>query len=611
MESNKKVVELELEDSMLRSILLFNHTKLGEKGRKDLMLKAVLSIVTYGKGRYGVREICEILKCRFKLGYDHVTLLGYLKKLEGMGLVSHMNEKYEDVSGGEPSSALLLDIDSRTERLYDGVLKRVEQNTKINQTEREQIIQNIREALTQYFKMFGLAYCGLKDPPSKENALDAVGIARRGLREKLQDVLVGALCDVVCRPTNEERSTLEMWAKAYITMAVMNLDPSLRNFKATIMGKKTFVVDTDVALYVMTDHAHLSLQYKEMMKALKSIGCKIVLPSFILKEVRNHIDAAVKRYEFNGSHWGALTDEFLVGENGNVFVEDYINTIRNVEEKRNMPFEQYIRNFYEKNYPGFLEKRLRAAFEGAEYKDFSSVKLDRELDKKLADGILEETEKSAKGSIRGDEANREIAENDAKMYLWISEQNLDDKQDMPLSFKNYLLSDSRKIIKIAKSLDIYKTDVVCSPFSLICSLQEVGTLSDELGVVDLFANPFLAVTAARLKTTIGKLLEAGVDIKYADVERLRLDVDVCIDRILTCNTVDDRLNEAKRLNKRGYFFANDLVEANLENEKKTLQLKEKEEEVVQLREQIERLKKEKAKQSYQIRVGHKNRRRGS
>lgn len=52
MESNKKVVELELEDSMLRSILLFNHTKLGEKGRKDLMLKAVLSIVTYGKGRY-------------------------------------------------------------------------------------------------------------------------------------------------------------------------------------------------------------------------------------------------------------------------------------------------------------------------------------------------------------------------------------------------------------------------------------------------------------------------------------------------------------------------------------------------------------------------------
>ena len=121
----------------------------------------------------------------------------------------------------------------------------------------------------------------------------------------------------------------------------------------------------------------------------------------------------------------------------------------------------------------------------------------------------------------------------------------------------------------------------------------------------------MAVTAARLKTTIGKLLEAGVDIKYADVERLRLDVDVCIDRILTCNTVDDRLNEAKRLNKRGYFFANDLVEANLENEKKTLQLKEKEEEVVQLREQIERLKKEKAKQSYQIRVGHKNRRRGS
>ena len=53
-----------------------------------------------------------------------MTLLGYLKKLEGMGLVSHMNEKYEDVSGGEPSSALLLDIDSRTERLYDGVLKK-------------------------------------------------------------------------------------------------------------------------------------------------------------------------------------------------------------------------------------------------------------------------------------------------------------------------------------------------------------------------------------------------------------------------------------------------------------------------------------------------------
>lgn len=603
------IKETELEDSMLRSVILFDHKKVGKK-RSDMILKVILSIITYGGGRYGVSEIKEILSDRFKVTYDDKVLSGYLQKLEYRKLIQRLdNAKYQDVSNTEKGREFDRIIREKTESLYKGVLHRLTRNPnlELSTNDKNKVIENIQKALTQYFKMFGMAYFDLKLFPTEDKITDAVTIAQEGLPKNLQAALVGALCDVVCKPTQEEKDTLEMWARAYITMAVMNLDPSLRNFKATILNKKTFYIDTDVALYAITTHTHRSQQYRQMVETLVAIGCRIVIPTFVEQEIQKHIDAANKRYSFNGSSWNTFSDEFLVGKDGNVFVEDYIRTVREEKAKEGMSFPQYIRNFYAPEDPSLLKSRLKKVFKKASYEDISLQKLDNEIEKKLKAGILEKTENSYKGSRRSSEENEEIAENDAKMYLRINECNTQ-AQDRPLSLKVYLLSSSRKVITTAKILDIYKQNIVCSPFSLISSLQEIGMLDHEVGIMNLFSNPFLVVTASRIEGDIKSLLEAGVEIKYNEIERLRVDVDAHVDRILTCDTYESKVVEARRLKDRGFSFADDLIKSAEEMKKVKVELEKERDMRRSLEERLKRIDKEKGKESYEKRL--RRRRRG-
>ena len=71
----------QLEDSMLRSVLLFNSQK-ETNSSKDLMLKAILSIITNGNGRYGLDEISNILKERFKIIFSKEDLNRQINKLK-------------------------------------------------------------------------------------------------------------------------------------------------------------------------------------------------------------------------------------------------------------------------------------------------------------------------------------------------------------------------------------------------------------------------------------------------------------------------------------------------------------------------------------------------
>lgn len=76
----------QLEDSMLRSILLFNAQKTTNSS-KDLLLKAILSIITYGDGKYGLNEINNILKERFDVTYVAEELNQQISKLKNKGLI--------------------------------------------------------------------------------------------------------------------------------------------------------------------------------------------------------------------------------------------------------------------------------------------------------------------------------------------------------------------------------------------------------------------------------------------------------------------------------------------------------------------------------------------
>jgi len=127
----------------------------------------------------------------------------------------------------------------------------------------------------------------------------------------------------------------------------MGIDPTLRNFKATSLRGKTFVLDTDVVLNCITDNAKFSKDYSDMIKKLISIGCKLIIPEDVIVEVGNHADAAIKRAHCYRNQLKTFTDDILEGPGSNVFIEDFVKTSRVDDRKKNMSFDDYLYNIYQ------------------------------------------------------------------------------------------------------------------------------------------------------------------------------------------------------------------------------------------------------------------------
>ena len=100
----------------------------------------------------------------------------------------------------------------------------------------------------------------------------------------------------------------------------------------------------------------------------------------------------------------------------------------------------------------------------------------------------------------------------------------------------------------------------------------------------------MAYTANLIWDEVKPLLEKGAKLKYKEIHRLRIDVDAKIDKILTCETLEERTAEAKRLIERGYLFANDLLSIQQEIEKRDKDIQERDEQLAKQREEIKSLR---------------------
>lgn len=564
----------QLEDSMLKSILLFNDQKM-KSNKKDLILMAILSIITNENGLDDL-AIAGILKTRFALDYNADDIKQYVSKLQNLKLVLSSNDgKYRAITNEKQGEYFFSELEKDTEKLFCGIVDRIKSVARINLSANEEIKikENAKKALSVYYQMYGYSFWGLKEI-ERDEIPNAVEVASNGLRSNLGRALVGALADVINSPTVHERKVIEKWARAYVAMEVLNLDPSLRNFKQTKLREKTFVIDTDFALNAITNKAKYSTIYREIIKILKGIGCKLYIPTIVLEEIKDHIDAAKKRYAFHGSQLSGMTDDILENVLANVFIEDYVKTIR--DNKQSLSFKTYIDNYYDPEYPELLIEKIKSVF-GININFLDDIEpLNDELKQRLADEINNITKISAKGIRRDEDKNTRIAETDASLYLTIRKLNQNSAgDDKPLCEKVYLLTQSQKTIGCAKKIGIYNKNIICNPIALYSILQEMGLISGEkLDIINLFENPFLTYTAELIWTEVEPLLRAGAQLKYVEIHRLRIDVDARIDNILTCETFEEKVSEANRLKERGYLFASDLVEAQKIIEDKDKQIAE-------------------------------------
>ena len=411
--------------------------------------------------------------------------------------------------------------------------------------------------------------------------------------------LVREIAYTLKNPSERESQILEQWARAFVTTQILGLDPTLKNFQATRLREKEFILDTDFVLRCLTSNVEHSQLYHLIIDKLKSLQCRLYIPEEVRKEIDEHVASARSTYSRYGERVTTYFDEIFKTGIPNVFIEDYVNQKNGA--KSDLSFDVYIRNYQ----PQFLSGLLQRTF-GNDIltNSLPTDKLDNDEVNLLTTKILPHTESTYLGEKSTDERNREISRVDALLYLVAKKKNQGTEGDKLLSRKTYLVTRTTRSIRAAKECGLFFKNIICNPDALMAILKETGNVDmNDVKVINLFENPFLTYVARELWNEIGPFVkEKAVFTKYEKIEALRHDVDECLDQGISGNpsqtTYKKRIKEVA-----GIYLPSDIERLKQDLEKKNKQLEKKDRDLEKILLEYESLQKENRKQK-SSRPGH-------
>lgn len=588
----------ELEDSLLRSAMLIG-LKGGKGKRSEQFSRAILAVIIYGMkdGGYDVQNVTDVFNDRFHLNESTSNISHQINILIRDGYVKKTDEdKYVENDENRKGQFFFSELEKNTTALLERIVSKVENKHTLTSKQVTTIISNTKDALSAYFQMNALAMFGLQDKESPKDNNAVIKLLTQGIDTHIGNTLIGVLAYTIDTPSDDDYSTLEQWAKAVVAMRSTNIDPLLRNFKQQQMVCKKFILDTDVLLNLLCQNAKYSKSYRKMISHLVNIGCEVLVPEFVVKEVCQHAEAARHKFLSQGGQCKEYTDEILEGPKSNVFIEDYVKTIRKEPRKKKMEFETYIGNICSDKTSYVIKENIKKII--GEKNEAKGYELQENvLDEKDANALKEKIKERAMDTPKGwgktIDQHEEAALNDTRLYLTIRNENQGIEDKGFLGYQTYLLTRSFRTIACATELKLYDKQVVCHPNSLISVLEDIGQLGD-IDVINLFDNPFLTYTAELIWNQVDPLIEAGAQIGFSDFVQLREKYDLQINEILT-DDMAKRQRLAEKYYKEGILFAKDWHELFEEKQKTKEELVETQEELMKLQKDNSKLEENNAK----------------
>lgn len=600
MEKNSNslfIAQNELEESLLRSAMLILN---GGKGKRaDQFSRAILAVVIYGTphGGYDVKNVTSVFNAKFHLDEDEQNIQHQINILIRDGYVKPTdNGTYVENDESKKGQKFFEDLGNRTNALLNGIVAKVRNKHTLSERQVATIINNTKVALSAFFQMNALAMFGLQDKESPKDNDAIVKLLTKNIDAHIGKILVGVLAYTIDMPNDEEYIVLEQWAKAVVAMRSTNIDPMLRNFKQQQIAHKKFILDTDVLLNLLCRNARYSDSYRKMVSLLVDVGCNVLVPEFVIKEVGQHAETAKHKFSAQGKQYIEYTDELLEGPKSNVFIEDYVKTIRKEPKRKGMEFSTYLGNIYSDQTNYVIKENIKKLI-GTKNAETPYPLQENVLDEEKANALKEKIKERAmdtpKGWGRTIEQLEEGALNDTRLYLTVRNENVGTETKGLLGYQSYLLTRSTRTIACATELELYDKHVVCHPNSLISILEDIGQLG-EIDVINLFDNPFLAYTAELIWDQVDPLIQAGAQIGHSDFIQLRAKYDLQINEILT-EDMAKRQKLAEKYYKEGILFAKDWHELFEEKQKVKVELEETKEEVQKLKLDKNKLEKDNEK----------------
>lgn len=599
--------------ALLRSSLAFGVNK-ELQGSRSQFLSQVISSLIMAEGPMTATDICNLFKDRFGKLITKETVNSHLDRLTNKKKFLKRNR---ETGKFEINSATQLTIDSEYSDLLEQtsnlINEIVEQTKRLNQgkliSDKTKIKEKIKDALTYFFRLFGLYILG-----SEDNNLDKDSFIRK-LREDLDvneaDALILALSKTIDEQVQNKNGILKKWAKAYVFTQIAQLDPTLNSFELTQFKKKSFVLDTEVVLHCLVNNTKFSKEYKQLVDTLLKCQCSVYVPPVILKEVVRHVKTSKNSSYYFKSPMGNVPEDILLSSIANVFVEDYYNS-----KKQYASFDVYYGNYFDEESPEELIKQLLVD-------KFKNIKFEcKEVDKKddyqIADNdtidryiedIYFETRNTAKGSRRTENDNRAIAETDAYIYLGIAEllnsKKISAERNKDI-LKNdlYFVTTSNRADKCARKYQL-QNEVCTNPNVLIGILSTIGQFDDSR-TLQLFDNPFLINAAKETWEDVHNAIEFGLNLKGANVYQLKRRLDQSLKKWIVNHDDLENMRQivrgAKELGIESYTgeLADRMYIKSLEKENTRLKLEAEKKDKT-----INSLRKGKAKENYLSRVNKK------
>ena len=609
------------QSSLLKCSLLFTFNPQAKATRKDMFDKLILSVVVNQKEAL-ISEIKSFLKKQYSRDIPEDQIKSSLERLKKDRLISENEGKiFTTAKTTEVIEGNVLGINKETEALIEDIIEKVRKTTSkpIDTASLATIKANIKESLSAYFRLHGLDFVNNNKISTiiSDRNKDLIKITKaNGLSDELGDLLVYALGDTLKNPTEQQAEILFKWAKAFIGLQILNLDPSLREFQKTTFAQKTFIIDTDVLLNCIVKESDLYKTYVHLIEELKSYGCKLIIPEEVITEVLKHGDA-MSNYNYVKNTFGSVDENIVSEQIHNVFVKGYYTGIINNTIPHNTSFKKYLSNYIDEDSPrsfliDFINYYFRNTFLIKNLSEISTQPIDDDLLNRLTLSINDITKGTFKARWRTDEENLEISKNDAKMYLTTYNLNQinQDANTTILPHNYYLLTNSLRAARCGLKEGL-NTSVSVKPEILISLFDLLGSFEIESKeFLNIFENPYLAYITTDCWDNIKLLIDSGVDLTGKNPIRLKYDLNDVIHEYLITDSeysLDEDINKqndseikdfnqfVEKVKSKGYKFSSTIEDFLTEHDALKDDLKEQKELYSKMEEQIAIIGKRKQK----------------
>lgn len=434
------------------------------------------------------------------------------------------------------------DVETMYAKLVDDLVDLLKDKVPNALTEEQlqQVRNNIKDTMTLYAKLHGMEGLYSEDDvvyADDEDNDDIIKCATQGLDELTGNILVEVLGDALAKPTSFQAKTINLLMQAFVGAQIMQIDPLLGQFEKEKLKGKTFVFDTDFVLNSITKFHSQSNNYRKLIKALRKIGCNIVVPEEVLKEVVRHTQHVESNNKWFANAFETLNEGIVEKEATNVFVKDYY--MWKFKTKKTGSIRKFMKdNYYDESKPyqfmkEVIENELKCQVLNV------PLEIPKDLEKhkwELTEKIKKEIQQSFKYKWRDEEETESLAKTDATLYLYAMSENGDARRNAEkeiLSALAYIITYTTKSIRCAKAMKIHQ-DIVTRPEILINIMQRIGEFDDKgkMGL-ELFDNPFLSYVMRQNWQTVKKLADFGVDLHDKCITRLQYDLEEVLHEMMT------------------------------------------------------------------------------